>query len=598
MRRKILFALLLLASLPLHAQWSGGVDVAGGYGWMPQQEESMDPRLDRHLGQAGARLTYKTPVLLWETALNASYEHKDTDGSQFLFGEKDGSVEHLTMNSHFQEGKTKNLDTRFRSDLRWTPSPTRQYESWLQYRMLRGSEYHFTFEHHSVFEGEDPLEEEMGVTTENLGDNRHQLSTGIRMAQGLGGTRRMLKGELSFDGTALTRNDEWVNVEISGLEEKEEVEQAHYRLTPRTNSGVLTSIFHYTDSLLTGAPCTLVIDPGVRLLVDNTLDRYSGSTLVDEAHDVWRDSTRLREDFQFLALRAEPYFAADLSWRNLKVHLDYAPQFYARRLAYDKFREGSPLRKVYPVGNGFVEWSISPRHKVTLRNTLSVQHPEFAQICRFNRQGAFPMQLLRGNELLESILSRTFLLEYAFKFGGFLSTFGLTYTRRLNELDRTFFDTKIDGRDYTVFTWVNAADSHRSGVQEVLEWKGKWLTAHLGGSYNGTERRVRKTGQVKKSDDWRAWADVTATLPKDWTLHVDADYRSAVATLYSLSSAYCAMNARIQKRFSRITVYAEGRDLLDTPVSRQYLSQDGNDWWEETARMNRRLFLLGLRWDL
>ena len=598
MRRKVLFFLLLLAWLPLRAQWSGGVDVAGGYGRMAQQEESMDPRLDRILGQVGARLTYKTPVLLWETGLNASYEHKDTDGNQFLVSEKEGKEEQIMMNSHFQEGKTKNLDTRFRSDLRWIPSPTRRYETWLQYRLLRGSEYHDTFEHHTVFQGENPLEDELGLTEERLKDGRHQFSTGIRMAHGLDGTRKMLKGELSFDGTLRNRNDEWMNFDSSVSGATEETEETRYRLTPRTNSGLLSSLFHYTDSLTTGGPCTLVIDPGVRILVDNALDRYSGSTLVDRAHDVWRDSTRLRENFHFLALRAEPYFAADLSWRSLKVHLDYAPQFYTRRLSYDTSREGNPYRKVYPVGNGFLEWSISPKHKVALRNTLSVQHPEFTQLCRFNRQGAYPMQLLRGNELLESLLSRTFIVEYEFKYGGFLSTFGLTYTRRLNELDRTFFDTVIDDRDYTAFTWVNAADSHRSGVQELLEWKGKWLTAHLGGSYNGTERRVRKTGKVKKTNDWRAWADVTATLPKDWTVHVDADYRSAVATLYSLSSEYCALNARIQKRFTRITVYAEGRDLLDSPVSRQYLSHDGNDWWEETARMNRRLFLLGLRWDL
>ena len=588
----------MLTSLPLRAQWSGGVDVAGGYGWMTQQEESMDPRLDHHLGQVGARLTYKTPVLLWEAGLNASYEHKDTDGNQFLMGEKGGVEEHVTMNSRFQESKTKNLDTRFRSDLRWTPSLTRRYETWLQYRLLRGSEYHYTFEHHSVFQGETLIEDELGLTEERLRDGRHQLSTGIRTAHGLGGNRRMLKGEISFDGALRNRNDEWLNFDSYGSGETEETEETHYRLTPRTNSGLLSSLFHYSDSLLTGSPCTLVIDPGVRLFLDNALDRYSGSTLVDIAHDVWRDSTRLRENFHFLALRTEPYFAADLSWRNLKVHLDYAPQFYARRLTDDTPQEGSPYRKVYPVGNGFVEWSISPKHKLALRNTLSVQHPEFTQICRFDRQGAYPMQLLRGNELLESLLSRTYLLEYAFKTGGFTSTCGLTYTRRLNELDRTFYDTEIDGREYVVFTWVNAADSHRSGVQEQLEWKGKWLTAHLGGSYNGTERRVRNDGTVRKSNDWRAWSDVTATLPKDWTMHVDADYRSAVATLYSLSSEYCALNARIQKRFARITVYAEGRDLLDTPLTRQFVSQDGNDSWEETARMNRRLFLLGLRWDL
>ena len=58
------------------------------------------------------------------------------------------------------------------------------------------------------------------------------------------------------------------------------------------------------------------------------------------------------------------------------------------------------------------------------------------------------------------------------------------------------------------------------------------------------------------------------------------------------------LNARLQKRFQNITVYLEGRDLLDNIRETIYESADGTERWAESARNNRRLVVLGLKWNI
>ena len=60
---------------------------------------------------------------------------------------------------------------------------------------------------------------------------------------------------------------------------------------------------------------------------------------------------------------------------------------------------------------------------------------------------------------------------------------------------------------------------------------------------------------------------------------------------------YCKLNAHIQKDFKHVTLYLEGRDLLDQPMETSFLSEELQEFWVEEVRSNRRIFILGAKWN-
>ena len=592
--------LLLFAGPSLHAQWSGGVDVSGGMGYMPQRDEDLDSPLHRYFGQGSFRLGYRKPTFSWTSSLGINFDSNETDtyraalsGSNLDFENFDEAKKgDLTI----KNGDTKGLGLDFKSDFHWTPSAARTYDAWLRYQFKDNSGSTTTMRLQSNIEASEEDDDwgSIGLYMENPVSSEHGLQVGARTRQQLDGNRKVLHGEVSMNNKYLSRYSTWLLYEAEGVREKA---NRVYRITPYTgNQGFNVSV-HYMDSILRKGPVRVVIDPGLRLALDNTRDRNSGANLVDVENDIWQDSTRLRENFNYLTLRAEPYFAADLSWSKLRAHADYSPQLYFRRLTDEVHTQNLNFVRPYPVGSGWVSWTFSPRHKVTLRNSLSVNHPSYIQICWYERHGNYLTQLYRGKEDLKSPFTATFGLEYEFKYKRILSTSRLSYSRRTDEVDQTYSNQEIEGRNYQVFTWVNAADSRIYSVTEILGWRGKALSANLGVTYNGNVRTHRESGQERRNGDWRLWADASLTLPNNWKVTADMNYRSNVATFFTIFKQYCALNVRVEKKIGKVTLSLSGRDLLDGETEKSYLAADQTEMWVENTRLNRRLVLLGVNWN-
>ena len=586
--------LLLLGAVPLHAQWSGSLEGQGGFGWLPQRDEDLDSPLHHARGQLGGQVTFRNPTLVWTSNLNGSYTYKETDTFRGSFTGLNDDEKPLVADAVAKFNMGNNLGINASSRLQWAPVTSRSYETWLQYRFGQDWAENMTYKEHASVTS-DSYKEKAGFYMEKPTTVSHVVAGGFRTTQWLGSPSRVLKGELTVEGNRRDQTSIWIKLDASETEFAANV----YRITPKTDRRVVSAKVQYLDSLLKGKSYVLHFSPGVRVVSEHALDHNSGATAVagEGGKTVWRDSVRLREDFNFLALRVEPYFAADFSWYKLKAHVDYAPQLYARRLTDDTHEQSLQIRPVYPVGEGRVSWTFSPRHKITIRNSMSARHPDYIQICWYERQGAYMNQVYRGKESLLSVHTNAWGLDYEFKYKRFVSTTLLSYTVRRNEIDQTYANETIDDRAYQVFTWVNAADSRSTGIWEELGWEGKILRARIGVNYNGTRRQHRETGQVKTSTDWRAWLDAALTLPKGWTLQADLNYRSDVATFFTLFKQYCTLNARIQKRFKKVNVYLQGRDLLDNESVKEYISADQNEAWSENTRYNRRLVNLGAQWN-
>ena len=598
--RYILLLLALLSGSSLYAQWSGGIDVSGGMDYMPQRDKDLDTPLYRYMGQGTFRVGYRNPKFSWTSNLGVNYDHKETDTYRIAFS---GSNLDFENYEHAEKGDltakggtTQGLGLEFKNDFHWAPSARQTFDAWIRYQFKSNDGNNNTLRLQSKIGAAEDDENwgSIGFYVENPVSYEHGVQAGVRTRQQLDGNRKVLHAEASLDNKYLSRYSTWLLYESEGNREKA---NRVYRITPYTGNQGLNIAVHFMDSVLRSGPVRVTIDPGLRLSLDNTQDRNSGATLVDVNKEIWQDSTRLRENFNYLTLKAEPYFAADLSWSKLRAHVDYSPQLYFRRLTDEVHTQNLNFVRPYPVGSGWVSWTFSPRHKVTFRNSLTVSHPSYIQICWYERHGNYLTQLYRGKEDLKSTFTSTFGLEYEFKYKRFLSTTRISSSRRTDEVDQTYSNVEIEGRNYQVFTWVNAADSRIYGITEILGWRGKVLSANLGVTYNGNVRTHRETGQERRNSDWRLWADATLSLPKDWKISADMNYRSNVATFFTIFKQYCALNVRVEKKIGKVTLSLSGRDLLDGETEKSYLAADQTEMWVENTRLNRRLILLGVNWS-
>lgn len=597
MHRSFIALLLLLCALPLSAQWSGSVDLSAGVGGMEGSIVADDKPMFHGLTQGVFQLNYKTEKFRWSTRLDGKWEPKTTDNARLSYkNERLGAV--------YKAATTKPLTTSIKSDFAWTPSKERNYSAWIlyQYKNDRAS-------NHSLnVDGSVEDVEGFSYYFEEPVLDEHKVESGVRTHRSFAGGRSILESSLAIQAIGNRRVDTWTVLKAGegdmegGTTVDIEAVQGYawkYRITPRGLDLNLDGDIHLQRTVLDQA-VKLKLSPGFRLSTKSTMDQNSGATrinlTVDETVGEWKDSTRLRETFNFLSLKADPYLVADFKWKNIEAHADYAAQIYGRRLNDDEHRQPLKIKGVYPVGKANIKWTISPSHTLNLTNQMSVAHPDYIKICWYDRAAGYLDQLYRGNEDLLSPTTDRVGLEYEFKHKRFLSKSSVTYSYVANEIDQTWTNEEIDGRQYKVFHWLNSSNSQSVGFAQKFGWNGKMIVANAGITHNRSHRTATNGDKVKNSFDWRLNADITANLGKGWSIGADAKYQSKVATFFTIFKQYCELNARIQKDFKKFTLYLQARDLLDQPRETSFESEELQEYWIEEVRSNRRIFILGAKW--
>lgn len=584
---------LLLCSLPLRAQWSGNVDLSAGLGGMTGSIVSDDKPMFHGLTQGTFQLNYKTDHFRWSTRVDGKWEPKTTDNTRFAYKkEKVGIV--------YKAATTRPLSTSIRSDFVWTPSPGRDYSAWILYQYKNDR----AFNHSINFDGNVEELQSFSYYYEEPVMDEHKVETGARFSHRFNGGRSILHGSVVFQSAGSQRVNTWTVFKTDPgegatvIEDEEVAGYAwRYRITPGSRDFNVDGDIHLQQTLL-DQDVKLTLTPGTRISTKHAQDQNSGATQISlyNEQEVWKDSTRLRETFDFLSVWAEPYVAADFKWKNVEAHANYAGQLYARRLNDDTHWQPLKVKGFYPVGRANVRWTLSPMHSFNLTNQMSVSHPDYLKICWYDRTAGYLDQLYRGNEQLLSPRTRLYGLEYEFKYKRFLSQFAVSYKRVVNEIDQTWTNEEIDGRQYKVFHWLNSSNSRSVGLTQKLGWRGKVIVANAGITYNQSRRRAMDSEKVKNSFDWRLNADVTAFLGKGWSVGADARYQSKVATFFTIFKEYCELNFRIQKDFKKFTLYLQVRDLLDQPRQTSFESEELQEFWIEEVRSNRRIFVLGAKW--
>ena len=596
MKIKILCLALLLCCVPLRAQWTGNVDLSAGLGGMEGSLISDDEPMLHGLMQGKFQLNYKKEKFSWITTVDGKWEPKTTDNGRMAY--KNGK-----LNITYKAASTKPLSTSIKSDFVWTPDAFRNYSTWILYQYKNDRAQN----HSMTFDGSVEEMENMSYYYEVPKMNEHKLEAGLKTFRSFESGRSILRSSLKFQTVGSDKVNTWVVFKTgdpTGSGTAIDIDNIpayawKYRITPNSFDFNLDGDIHWQRTLRDD-DIQLKISPGARLATRQAIDENSGATRINVAYDVeeeiWRDSTRLRESFNYLSVWIDPYFTADFRWKSLEAHADYAAQVYARRLNDETHKQPLNIKGVYPVGKSHLKWTISPVHSLTLSNQMSVSHPDYLKICWYDRTAGYLDQLYRGNEELRSPQTRQYALTYELKYKRFISKTGVSYKHVVDEIDQTWSNEEIDGRQYKVFKWLNSANSHSLGLSENLGWRGKVITANLGITYNQSRRIANSNGAVKNSFDWKLNGDISANLGKGWSMGVNAKYQSKVATFFTIFKQYCELNARVQKEFKRFTLYLEGRDLLDTPRETSFESEETQEFWIEEVRSNRRIFVIGAKW--
>ena len=587
---------VLFCALPLKAQWSGNADFAAGIGGMEGGLVNDYKPMLQGLARGDFQLDYKTDKFRWGMKVDGKWEPKVTDNARISYkNQKIGVV--------YKAASTQPLSVGLRSDFAWTPSPLRNYSAWVLYRYRNDRA-----NNHSVNAGGNEQEvQDFSYYYEAPVMDEHQVEAGARTFRSFNDGLTLLHGFVSMKAVTSQRTNTWtvfksdpgdggtaINVDdVEGYAWK-------YRITPSSQDYDVEGDLHVQQKLL-GGETSLVLTPGARVVSKLALDQNSGATRLmldmdDKDEGAWKDSTRLRENFNYLSLWAEPYVGADFKWKKLEAHANYALQVYARRLNDENHQQPLKVKGIYPVGKANIRWTISPSHSLNLTNQLSVNHPDYLKVCWYDRTAGYMDQLYRGNESLLSPVTCTFGLDYTFKYKRFLSQTGISYKSVDYEIDQTWSNEEIDGRQYKVFHWLNSSDSRGFGVTQKLGWSGKVIVANAAVTYNQSHRKAKEGEKVKDSHDWRLNTDVTAFMGKGWSMTLLAKYQSKVATFFTIFKQYCELNMRIQKDFRNLTLYLESRDLLDQPRETSFESEELQEYWVEEVRSNKRIFILGAKW--
>lgn len=624
----VLTLLLFLAALPVWAQWSGRLDVTTGLGVMKGNKELGVGMLGHVLTQGDVSLRYKTDAFAWNTTVGLKWEPKSTDNSRMNIHL--GAADAIGLELVYKTVKTRPLETSFRSTFDWKPSADQNYSAWVSYRYKYDHARNVSNSLTGILSIEDTNEEKIReyysspqAFVENLTldamysylascyyelatMNGHRMGTGASGEWQLGEKSRLL-GSFSLMADKTDKYNIWSVFKTDGsvwgeVDEGEAFRDGAalmYRITPDSFDMDFNADLHLRHAVREDSVRFRWL-PGVRFMCKHSLDRNSGATLVDmdsQGGLVWQDSLRLRETFNFLTLTAAPFVAAEYRGKALEVQADYSAQFYFRRLNDDTHRQRLGLASVSPVGNARLSWKITPVHKLGITHDIGVNYPDYLKICWYERTGGYADQLYRGNADLAATLFSRYGLEYELKYKRFRYRTVNTVTRTLNEMDQTWSNEIIEGHLYKVFYWVNSADSWAFGTAHRVGWEGKWIKAGTGVEYKWSRRTAKADGAIKDASNWLLTGDVEANLGKGWSAGARFKHQTKVVTLFTTSNEYWDLSAHLQKKFKTVTLYLDGRDLLDNARKTVFESADGKEYWVDVVRNNRRLVLLGIQWN-
>lgn len=568
------------------SRWYGTLGLTGGLGSIRVRGEEDPTPIDtlfHQRGEASFLLGYRTPTFSIANQLKGQWVGKET-----IFNHS--SVNNQDMVGILsRETKLRQPSGSWRTDVQWKPSDRNQYSTFLVYQVERDKTVGMTFNMLFQIEDTEDMEDEameMKLATEERRYLKQTLQAGWRSTHLW--PERHLTLNTFLDGTTRFHRRHSLWEQMTGEND------VTFLLTPQSSFHEGRAAAYLRKDRFLSVP-SLQFEGALQVRSTYTEDTNGGQ--IEIAPGIWRDSTGLKEHYNHLALWIEPGINADYRTGAWHFRVEGALQLYGEQLTNERHFRDIAWDRPAPVGRLFTEWTPSNTHRVFLNATHTIKQPTYLQRCWFDRQDANADQLFRGNPNLEATRIDEVTLNYTFRWKRFQATSMSRLTYRDNEAEQSLMQDIIARREYKVFTWVNTAFKRIFTQALTVSWSGQVFSANGRVQYDKTRQRAASLERELRTHHWELSGEAAVKPGKGWAFSTRAAYKGDVETLYSLLEGYCTLDARIEKSFKQVTVFLEGRDLLDEPMKREFTSADGTDVWAEVDYMNRKLFLAGFTWS-
>lgn len=554
-------------------KWSGEVGASIGIGFSlpdPKVEEMIDT-LVRYSGSINGKISYERPR--FSASLRASASTNNTDQEMFRYiSDKSGRESQRLKRS---ESITGVYDVRF--DLGWSTRSGSKFTAFASYLNdhTKADNLVMTVRNEDEYLVGSREEPKALTRTYTVGFNSF-----LPIRKG-----RNIQLNAQYQYVSDVEETDWITAKG-----KDTYQTRIFRMTPNLSGSTTTARLFYVDSTFTEKH-HLLLEGGTRFSLAWNSDYFSGAT--QQSDGSWKDSLRVREHFLHLAPTLEPYVRVEYRPARLYLYAEAGVQMFGRLIQNDTLKAPMKIEPPAPVGRFGADWKLNPKHTLSLTSSATVVRPTYLQTCWYERMGEFENQWILGNPDLKPTTTLSAQLIWRFVENGFYMNLSSAASYRKNGVVRTFVNLEYEGRDYTIFYWINAAKNTQLNEMLVLGWQGKDLAVQFSTRYNWTKEVDIANDMTSCNYYWEWIAKVNWKPGNGWSLSTDGSYRTAVTSLYGFYDPHYVLNARISKQFKHCNVYLDGTELLDYPMVSGVASADKTDYWIELSRYNRRIIRLG-----
>lgn len=596
----------MLICLPVLGQekkgvWSGSATINGGTNFDKKGENLADyepnTKFSNSMGEVEATIGYKAPK--FEVKFNAAASTsfiRTTKEAASVKMKNDVDIHSF----NFDETQSERTQAKYkgRLDLVFLPSPADRISFTTEYNFNEESPF-------NVVESYAAKEEMTAKFSSEDGEfKKHTVKPVVEWVHKFDSPGRDLTVRADWMFAVDDRITLWDEgkgkIEWEEFEDDQEAyefkdyDEKIYRITPTYIDNDITVSAKYRDRNFVGVK-GLDVDFSLMSKLGQDRDYYLAANWIDEA---WKDSTRFHVNFDYLALTVEPSVHANYKVGQFEFDGTFRLQYFTDRLNSETETERFDAGQFSPLVNFRTIWRPSESHKLTLNLNNTIQRPDYLNLCWFQRPGSYINELNEGNPNLRPAQTSRAALEYTFTKNRFSTSLEIGDSYVTNKIERTFRMEKIEDHDIRVYTWINGGFSNTANAKLNVRWSGRKLKAGASGNINYFIG-INTSDKVTRNSDYRIEADASYNWFWDITYLARFRYQSKIIRSYSSITEYFGLDFRITKPFlkKKFEVFAEGRDLLDKPITTETYSEDGMEGRYETLNHNRRLFLLGLKYS-
>jgi len=331
---------------------------------------------------------------------------------------------------------------------------------------------------------------------------------------------------------------------------------------------------------------------GLNLVAKLDWDNYRAEDLTQGQ---WVERERFTASYEYYSIQVDPLIHLKYSLDKIGVEAEFIPQYYTYSLSDATHAAKKNDTAPEMIGMADFFWNITEHHSVKIGVNRSISRPEYLQMCWFQRPGVYSNELYEGNSSLAAAARNKVFLNYKYAVGRFSTILDAEHTYAVGTIEQTFHNETLEGKDYRIYTWVNAGHSYTTKGSVLVKWSGKRLKADAKFNINWF-RGFNLQNALTQSNDYNLAANVSFDFGSGWDAAASVRYQSDIKRNYTSMTEHVTGNMRVSKSFKHIEIFLEGLDLFEKPIEKTVVSLDMMEGRVEDIYFNRRIHRMGIKY--